>query len=70
VAEALGAKGKRGPLQRFFPECQPCSIKQATAVRTGKRVLVLHLHWPRRGRGEQLAGRWGWRVRSLADARL
>jgi hypothetical protein len=25
-------------------------------VRNGKRVLVLHLHWPRRGRGEHLAG--------------
>ena len=57
VAEVLGGgRGRRGPIQRFYPQCQRCSIKQATAVRNGKRVLVLHLHWPRRGRGEHLAG--------------
>lgn len=58
VAEVVGAggRGRRGPLQRFYPQCQRCSIKQAGAVRNGKRVLVLHLTWPRRGRGEQLAG--------------
>lgn len=50
---------KRGPLQRFYPQCQRCSIKQATAVRNGKRVLVLHLHWPRLNRGDTLAGGWG-----------
>lgn len=52
----VGGRGWRGPLQRFYPQCQRCSIKQAGAVRNGKRVLVLHLTWPRRGRGEQLAG--------------
>jgi hypothetical protein len=60
VAEVVGGAGGRGrgrgPLQRFYPQCQRCSIKQAGAVRNGKRVLVLHLTWPRRGRGEQLAG--------------
>lgn len=60
VAEVLGGgRGKRGPAQRFYPQCQRCSIKQASAVRNGKRVLVLHLHWPRRGRGEHLSGESG-----------
>lgn len=56
VYEVMVGGRKRGPLQRFYPQCQRCSIKQATAVRNGKRVLVLHLHWPRLNRGDTLAG--------------
>jgi hypothetical protein len=72
VAEVLGGgRGKRGPAQRFYPQCQRCSIKQASAVRNSKRVLVLHLHWPRRGRGEHLSGEWGgrWGTGSLCTLR-
>lgn len=56
VRELIGLSGRTGkPLQRFYPQCQRCSIKQATAMRSGKRVLVLHLHAPRY-RSEHLAG--------------
>ncbi len=30
--------------QRFAPQCRPCSQRQASAVREGKRVLIYH-HW-------------------------
>lgn len=30
------------PLQRYYPQCRPCSQLQAAAVRSGKRALVLH----------------------------
>ncbi|KAF8065826.1 haloacid dehalogenase-like protein [Scenedesmus sp. PABB004] len=55
VRELIGLAGRGRPLQRFYPQCQRCSIKQATALRTGRRVLVLHLHAPRH-RSEHLAG--------------
>jgi hypothetical protein len=56
VRELIGLAGRTGkPLQRFYPQCQRCSIKQATAMRSGKRVLVLHLHAPRY-RSEHMAG--------------
>lgn len=56
VRELIGLAGRTGkPLQRFYPQCQKCSIKQATAMRNGKRVLVLHLHAPRY-RSEHLSG--------------
>jgi hypothetical protein len=29
--------------QRFYAQCQRCSVRQAVAVRTGRRTLVLHL---------------------------
>eukprot|EP00877_Chromochloris_zofingiensis_P002503 jgi/Chrzof1/12253/Cz06g27090.t1 len=41
--------------QRFYPQCQRCSIKQSAAIKHGKRVLVLHLHSPKY-RTEHLAG--------------
>ncbi|KAK9794632.1 hypothetical protein WJX73_002817 [Symbiochloris irregularis] len=34
-------------LQRYYPQCQPCSQKQAAAVRAGKRRLVMHFGGPR-----------------------
>eukprot|EP00878_Enallax_costatus_P006778 GHUV01007105.1.p1 GENE.GHUV01007105.1~~GHUV01007105.1.p1 ORF type:complete len:356 (+),score=121.12 GHUV01007105.1:733-1800(+) len=56
VRDMLGLAGRDGrPLQRFYPQCQKCSIKQATAMRNGKRVLVLHLRAPRY-RSEHLSG--------------
>jgi hypothetical protein len=59
VRELIGLSGRTGkPLQRFYPQCQRCSIKQATAMRSGKRVLVLHLHAPRY-RSEHMAGGQG-----------
>jgi len=30
------------PKQRYYPQCSPCSLKQSSAVRTGRRRLVLH----------------------------
>eukprot|EP00879_Flechtneria_rotunda_P002455 GHRR01002652.1.p1 GENE.GHRR01002652.1~~GHRR01002652.1.p1 ORF type:complete len:486 (+),score=185.20 GHRR01002652.1:512-1969(+) len=56
VRGLMGVAG-RGPksVQRFYPQCQKCSMKQATALRNGRRVLVLHLHAPRY-RSEHLAG--------------
>jgi hypothetical protein len=41
--------------QRFYPQCQRCSIRQAVAMRRGRRTLVLHMHVPRH-RLEHLAG--------------
>ncbi|GBF99262.1 hypothetical protein Rsub_11787 [Raphidocelis subcapitata] len=41
--------------QRFYPQCQRCSYKQASALRHGRRVLVLHVRLPRQ-RVEHLAG--------------
>jgi hypothetical protein len=53
--------------QRFYPQCQRCSIKQATALRNNARVLVLHLATPRY-RSEQLAGAWG--IRDFGNTHL
>ena len=30
------------PLQRFYPQCEPCSALQSVAVRTGTRKFVTH----------------------------
>lgn len=30
------------PLQRFYPQCEPCSALQSVAVRTGSRTFVAH----------------------------
>ena len=30
------------PLQRFYPQCEPCSALQSVAVRTGMRKFVTH----------------------------
>jgi len=51
-----GAAGGR-TRQRFYPQCQRCSIKQANALRNNTRILMLHLHLPRY-RSEHLAGGW------------
>jgi hypothetical protein len=68
VRELIGLSGRTGkPLQRFYPQCQRCSIKQATAMRSGKRVLVLHLHAPRY-RSEHMAGKLKLSSRSRASA--
>lgn len=34
------------PKQRFYPQCEPCSLLQSEAVRTGKRRLVTHFLRP------------------------
>jgi hypothetical protein len=53
---AGAAAGRRAPpRQRFFPQCQRCSLKQAAALRLGRRALVLHMRLPRH-RVEHLAG--------------
>jgi hypothetical protein len=39
VKDALGLNPV---LQRYYPQCRPCSFRQATAVRTGARTLQLH----------------------------
>ncbi|GBF88397.1 hypothetical protein Rsub_01109 [Raphidocelis subcapitata] len=54
VRALTGAKVPR-VRQRFYPQCQRCSIKQATALRNGVRVLVVHLSAPRY-RAEHLTG--------------
>eukprot|EP00775_Hariotina_reticulata_P013404 gene13404-13532_t len=61
VRELLGLPGpQRRVLQRFYPQCQGCSFKQSTALRTSRRVLVLHWPLPHQRRewlaGEQSAG--------------
>jgi hypothetical protein len=57
VRRIVGAAPPR-PRQRFFPQCQRCSIRQATALRNNARVLVLHLQAPHY-RSEHLAGARG-----------
>ena len=52
---ALAGGGRARPRQRFYPQCQRCSIRQAAAMRNDRRVLVLHLAAPRL-RSESLAG--------------
>jgi hypothetical protein len=42
--------------QRFYAQCQRCSVRQAVAVRTGKRTLVLHLAPLGASRPERAAG--------------
>lgn len=34
------------PKQRYYPQCRNCSNKQAAAVRSNKRTLVLHWRGP------------------------
>ncbi|KAI8468344.1 MAG: hypothetical protein J3K34DRAFT_523049 [Monoraphidium minutum] len=52
---ALTGATKGAVRQRYFPQCQSCSIKQATTLRHGKRVLVVHVHIPRH-RSDRLTG--------------
>jgi hypothetical protein len=54
VRGLTGATAAR-PAQRFFAQCQRCSLRQATALRHNKRVLVLHMRLPRQ-RSNTLAG--------------
>ena len=39
VRDALGLNPVT---QRYFPQCQPCSLRQSAAVRSGARTLQLH----------------------------
>jgi hypothetical protein len=53
VRRALSALGVPvgAPRQRFFPQCAPCSQRQAAAVRNGRRALAFHSLFHRGGRG-------------------
>jgi len=59
LAGMVGSHKGRRVVQRFYPQCQRCSIKQATALRHSKRVLVMHMFIPKH-RIEHLAGERAW----------
>lgn len=46
------------PRQRYYPQCQSCSQKQASAVRMGRSILVMHevLHHGGKGTAWHYAG--------------